>query len=204
MKQALLFLLLVFSFYCGQCQLSVYARFTGYDNQVLTTDGSAGNSGLISANTIDPSSPEFFKLSTFTQSVEQTLNIGSQSTGAGAGKIAFNPIGFSRPADRISPILFSHAASGTPYQTIEVFFTDGSGRIATKQLYKLAAVKTVSWAAASCTNDCPAVIETVTIEYGGQIVFMYKSPTGYLSTPVIAGWNRVKNVQDNDPNAVIK
>src|ERR1700755_2299090 len=93
---------------CVMAQTAIYARFTNYSNQVLKNDGTlASANGLISSNTIDPSSPELFKLTTFTQSVEQTLNIGSQSTGAGAGKIAFNPLSFTRPVDASSSILFS-------------------------------------------------------------------------------------------------
>jgi hypothetical protein len=36
--------------------------------------------------------------------IEQTLNIGSQSTGAGAGKVTFNPFSITRKVDRASPV----------------------------------------------------------------------------------------------------
>jgi bacteriocin-like protein len=38
--------------------------------------------------------------------VEQVLNIGSQSSGAGAGKVTFNPFSITRHVDKASPVLF--------------------------------------------------------------------------------------------------
>jgi type VI protein secretion system component Hcp len=204
MKKIFIALLFSAGSYYAMAQVTVYARFITYSSQVLKTDGSLGSGSLITATSIDPNSQEFFKLTTFTQSVEQVLNIGSQSTGAGAGKISFNPFIFSRPADAASPLFFQNSASGTPFRTVEVFFTDASNKIAQKQLYKLAAIKTINWAAASCSADCPGVIENVSFEYGGQIVTIYKSGTTTLSTPIVKGWNRVKNISDNDPNTIIQ
>jgi hypothetical protein len=37
---------------------------------------------------------------------ETTLNIGSQSSGAGAGKVTFNPFSITRHVDKASPVLF--------------------------------------------------------------------------------------------------
>jgi type VI protein secretion system component Hcp len=192
------------SFFDVGAQTAIYARFTNYSSQVLKTDGTTGSDGLITATSIDPSNPEFFKLTTFTENVEQTLNIGSQSTGAGAGKITFNPVAFSRPVDGISPLLLSVAASGTAFRTVEIFFVDASNSITVKQLYKLAAVKTIAWSGASCSADCPAVIENLTLQYGGLIDFVYKAGGKPLAAPVIKGWNMVSNVADNDPNAIIR
>lgn len=203
MKQKLLLLLSVFFYSYGQAQVSVYARFITYNNQVLKTDGSFGSGALIATTSVDPTSDELFRITTLTQETEQTLNIGSQSTGAGAGKATFNPVTFSRPVDAASPLFFQNMASGTPYRTVEIFFTEANGRIASRQLYKLAAIKSLNWVAASCTNDCPLVIENMSMEYGGLIVTVYKSGANYLTTPITKGWNRVKNVSDNDPNAVI-
>jgi type VI protein secretion system component Hcp len=40
------------------------------------------------------------------QQTEPTLSIGSQSTGAGAGKVTFNPFSITRKVDRSSPVFF--------------------------------------------------------------------------------------------------
>ena len=42
-------------------------------------------------------------------SIEQPLNIGSQSSGAGAGKVTFNPFSITRKIDKASPIFFQNA-----------------------------------------------------------------------------------------------
>jgi type VI protein secretion system component Hcp len=190
--------------YACSAQTSVYLRFIDYSGQILKIDGTKKVGALITGKTIDPTSQEFFKSTTFSQDAVQTLNIGSQSTGAGAGKIAFNPMAFSRPVDAASPIFFSLMASGTPYRTVEAFVTDQNNQILVKQLYKLVAVKTIGWAAASCTSDCPAALENVSMEYGGLLITIYKSGNIVLPTPITLGWNRVKNIQDNDPNTVIQ
>ena len=90
---------------CGaSAQTAIYARFINYNNQVLRNDGTlASSTGLLTTNTINPNSNELFPLTTFTENTVQTLNIGSQSTGAGAGKIVFNPMTFTRPVDASSP-----------------------------------------------------------------------------------------------------
>ena len=48
----------------------------------------------------------------------QTLNIGAQSTGAGAGKITFNPLSFTRRPDSLSPQFFAMCCSGTPFRKV--------------------------------------------------------------------------------------
>jgi|SRR5882724_13201839 len=204
MKKICLALFFISLSFCSLAQTTVYLRFITYNNEVLKTDGTRAAGSLITTPSIDPSKQEFFKTTTFSQSAQQTLDIGSPSSGSGAGKIDFRPSVFSRPVDAASPIFFQNLASGTAYKTTEVFFTDPSNRIIFKLLYKLVAVQYIGWAGASCSSDCPGAIETVTIEYGGQIQFVYKSGNTFLSTPIIRGWNRVRNVADNDPNTVIQ
>ncbi len=51
-----------------------------------------------------------FEIEDFSFDIEQTLNIGSQSTGAGAGKVTFNPFSITRKIDRASPTLFEQPA----------------------------------------------------------------------------------------------
>jgi len=193
------------SSYIASAQTTIYARFINYSSQVYKTDGSiASATGPISVNTITPTNGEFFQLTTYTQGVTQTLSIGSQSTGAGAGKITFNPFTFSKLTDGLSATLFSLAASGTPFKTVEIFFVDNNNNILAEQLYKLAAVKTVGWSSASCSSDCPAVIENVSMQYGGQVDVIYKAGTKTLTSPLIKGWNVVTNTADNSLTTTIQ
>src|SRR4051794_37054555 len=55
-----------------------------------------------------------FEIEDFSFDIEQTLNIGSQSTGAGAGKVTFNPFSITRKIDVSSATFFEQACSGTP------------------------------------------------------------------------------------------
>ncbi len=144
-----------------------------------------------------PDNPGLFEIEDFSFDIEQVLNIGSQSTGAGAGKVTFNPFSITRKIDKSSPVLFERACSGTPFQQVVLGLRKSSGGKATGQIYlvfmfKLVAVKTISW---SYDDESPK--ETVTFEYGGlQVHYSQQQPDGKMKTPIPGGWNRVKNVQD--------
>ncbi len=141
--------------------------------------------------------PGLFEIEDFSFDIEQTLNIGSQSTGAGAGKVTFNPFSITRKIDKSSPVLFERACSGTPFQQVVLGLRKSSGGKVTGQIYlvfmfKLVAVKTISW---SYDDESPK--ETVTFEYGGlQVHYSQQQPDGKMKTPIPGGWNRVRNVQD--------
>lgn len=144
-----------------------------------------------------------FEIEDFSFDVEQTLNIGSQSTGAGAGKITFNPFSITRKIDKASPVLFERACSGTPYQQVALGARKASGGTMSGQVYlvflfKLVAVKTISW---SYDDESPK--ETTTFEYGGlQIWYTPQKPDGKPDVEAKGGWNRVKNIKDQDQNPI--
>src|ERR1035437_6208018 len=56
----------------------------------------------------------------FEFNVEQTLNIGSQSSGSGAGKITFNPFVVTKHYDKSSPKLFLAACTRSEEHTSEL------------------------------------------------------------------------------------
>lgn len=128
---------------------------------------------------------------------EQTLNIGSQSSGAGAGKVMFNPFSFTRKPDGHSAELWSRLCSGTAFQKVTVtatrtgtnnapFFTFTMG---------LVAIKTISLSGSESDSN---LLETVTVEYGQAA---YSAATqnsdGSMGALVGAGWNRVTNTSMN-------
>ena len=146
-----------------------------------------------------------FEVEDFSFDVEQTLAIGSQSSGSGAGKITFNPFSITRKIDRASPDFFSRACSGTPFQQVALGARKASGGANTGSIYlvfmfKLVAVKTIAW---SYDDESPK--ETVTFEYGGFILrYALQKPDGTLDqTPYVGGWNKVKNVKDIDETMLI-
>ena len=67
-------------------------------------------------------------------------------------------------------------------------------------VFKLVAVKTISW---SYDDESPK--ETITFDYGGlQVHYSQQQANGSMKTPIPGGWNRVRNVEDFDPTALIQ
>jgi type VI secretion system secreted protein Hcp len=145
-------------------------------------------------------SGQIFEVEDYSFDIEQVLNIGSQSKGAGAGKVSFNPFSITRPIDKSSPIIYQMACSGTPFETVGLGLRKGSGGTTAGQfflnfMFKLVAVKTIAW-----SHDETSPKETITFEYGGlQVRYGIQNPDGSIQSPPIkGGWNRVTNKQDLD------
>jgi type VI secretion system Hcp family effector len=173
--------------------ISHYAVFVPYDGTPLTGEGTTA--GLVDPFRAGVDPQAFFPINSWSFDIEQTLNIGSQSTGAGAGKVTFNPFSINRKIDKMSPTLFRNAAAGTPFQYVDLIEhragKNGDRAAFAAWQFQLVAVKTVSWA--SEDDDRPG--ETVTFEYGALTMrYVPQSPTGQLEPPVQAGWDRVRNV----------
>jgi type VI secretion system secreted protein Hcp len=157
------------------------------------------NTGDLLYNQLNPlQTGAVFEVEDYSFDIEQTLNIGSQSSGAGAGKVTFNPFSITRKIDKASPIFFEMACSGVPFQSVALSLrkSSGTGSAGTFFLrfdFKLVAVKTISWA-----HDDESPKETVTFEYGGlQVRYLQQNPDGSLAKAAIAGgWNKVRNIQD--------
>jgi type VI protein secretion system component Hcp len=144
---------------------------------------------------------KIFEIEDYSFDIEQTLNIGSQSSGAGAGKVTFNPFSITRKIDCASPILFNMACSGTAFQQVILALRKSagagagsfsSGVIFLRFDFRLVAVKTISW-----SHDDESPKETVTFEYGAMVIrYCQQNSDGSLQGAVSGGWNRVMNKQD--------
>ena len=138
-----------------------------------------------------------FEVTEYSFGIEQTLNIGSQSTGAGAGKVTFNPFSVTRSIDCSSTKFFTASCAGTPFKTVSLGLRKSSGTAAAGTFFlrfdfKLVAVKTINWA-----HDDESPKETIEFEYGGlQVRYAQQKPDGSMQAPIVGGWNRVKNTQD--------
>jgi type VI protein secretion system component Hcp len=145
-----------------------------------------------------------FEIESFNFDVEQTLNIGSQSSGAGAGKITFNPFTINRKIDKSSPVFFSMACSGTPFKEVCLGLRKAAGGNVSGVFFlmfrfMLVAVKTVSW-----ESDDESPKETVAFEYGGlQVFYGQQDQSGKILTTIPGGWNRVKNIKSEDVAATL-
>ncbi len=176
-----------------------YMKITGYDDKIITASQLDGGKNF-------PDLRNYIEVSSLQYDFEQTLNIGSQSTGAGAGKVTFNPLVITKVADQLSAPLFQAMASGTPYKTIEFVNLNANKQPLYSIIIKLAAVKTMAVSAVNCgTGQCAGIAESISFEYGGCIVQTYfQKSDGSIVKGNVAGWNRVRNVLDTDPTLVIR
>jgi type VI secretion system Hcp family effector len=61
---------------------------------------------------------EIFEIDDFSFDIEQVLNIGSQSSGAGSGKVTFNPFQITKKTDSASPQLFASCITGEAFESV--------------------------------------------------------------------------------------
>ncbi len=188
-----------------------YMCFIDYNDKYLQSESQVDlkQSAQDSAELAKPFTDAFgqkglFEVEDYSFDIEQTLGIGSQSTGAGAGKVTFNPFSITRKVDKSSPIFFQNACSGKAFKSVFLGMRKSAGNDATGVFFlvfqfKLVAVKTVGWA-----HDDEAPKETVTFEYGGLLVkYGQQNANGQIAGVIPGGWNRVKNKADTDANALI-
>jgi type VI secretion system secreted protein Hcp len=184
--------------------IDAYMAFQGYDDAFLESESQVDFSKNTGEQTdlfgpFQKAQPKhgIFEIEDYSFDIEQTLAIGSQSTGAGAGKVTFNPFSITRKIDMSSPTFYQNACSGKSFKNVFLGMrksagNDTSGRFFLLFTFKLVAVKTVGWA-----HDDEAPKETVTFEYGGlQIRYGRQDATGAIVRVLPAGWNRVKNTSD--------
>lgn len=185
--------------------IDAYMQFIPYKGDPLKGESQVD----ISKSSSDPLLKDFksgalFEIEDYSFDIEQTLNIGSQSTGAGAGKVTFNPFSITRKIDRASPTLFQNACSGTPFKLVSLVLRKSAGGDTAgvgflRYDFKLVAVKTIS-----ISHDDESPKENITFEYGGLVVrYSPQKPDGTMDALINTGWNRVKNISDADPAVVI-
>jgi type VI secretion system Hcp family effector len=164
---------------------NIYLKFTNYGSAAPTIKGNVTASGYQGA----------IQATSLTWSIEQTLNIGSQTSGAGAGKVAFNDLNFTKAVDATSPAFFQALCAGIPFQFVDISFVTSAGTTATCRL-KLAAVKSIDGTVGTVGGavGTGAPTEDIALEYGGAI---------WTVGAASAGWNRVQNTADTNQAAVI-
>ena len=173
---------------------SSYLVLTPYGGSPLNAEGT--HAPITDLLGVQHPGNTLLEVSDYSFDVEQTLNIGSQSTGAGAGKITFNPFSITKKIDVLSTVLFSNCASGRPFERLDLLIVKNAGNskpfVFVQHTMKLVAVKTIAYA----DND-QSPREQVSFEYDGlQIRYTPQRPDGSLGELLVAGWTRVKNVQD--------
>ena len=156
----------------------------------------------------DISQGNVFEIDDFSFDIEQVLNIGSQSSGIGSGKISFNPYQITRKTDRASPMLFTMCCTGEHFRQVSLYLRRAGGMggvggasAATSGMtflrfdFALVGVKTISWSGADGDEACK---EEVTFEYGAlQVRYVQQDVTGGIASVAdaqpVGSWNRVNN-----------
>lgn len=106
-----------------------------------------------------------FNVSYFTFGLETPLNIGSQSSGAGAGKVTFQAFEVHAALSTFSSLIEA-ASSGTAFQTCMLRTTFGDGSQADFE-FKLIAISSLTAAASMPAQPGePARYTDVKFEYG--------------------------------------
>lgn len=137
-----------------------------------------------------PSASYTVNLYGFSSSIEQVLSIGSQSSGAGAGKVTFNPVTMTLPIGPASVALMSAADSGAQLTSVSIVLYGANSTTTVETLdLSLVAVQTVSTSNDGAATSTPQV--TASIEYGAYQVVL--PGTNGQSTGPISSWNRVNN-----------
>lgn len=169
--------------------------FLDSESQVSFAKSTDGDIGKIF--TADDAKGKCFEVTTFSFDVEQTINMSSQSAGAGAGKIAFNPFKVSRKIDKASSTMFNMACRGTTFEKVYLGFrkasgTEASGLFFLRFDFKLVALKTISW-----SHDDESPTEDLEFEYGGlKMTYAVQNPDGSVASQTPVGWNKIANVED--------
>ena len=126
-----------------------------------------------------------FEVMEFNFDVENTLNIGSASGGAGAGKVQFNEFNVKKRTDKASPFLFLHCCNGGVFNDVYLLLrragvdmSAGGGNYL-KFSFKLVAVKKIGWS--SGDEICE---EEVVFEYGAiRMEYWYQDESGKGTGP---------------------
>jgi type VI secretion system secreted protein Hcp len=112
----------------------------------------AGSSEPIEGESTDSMFKGWFEVKEFSFGIENTLNITSASSGAGAGKAEFKEFTIKKQTDKASPILASTCGKGGHYQKVELRLRKSgakggstSGDVYLSYDFKLVAVKSVEW-----------------------------------------------------------
>lgn len=179
--------------------MALYTTFTSYDGSLLATNNPTAAAPVTNPFT-GASVPAVNLLPTLTagHGGDQVLNIGSQSSGAGAGRATFEPLAITRDADSLSHFFFVAMCAGTPWQYVDVFVTAAATKKTAPtvfEAYRLGLVA-IDHIERKIDGSSPTV-EEIHFEYGG-ILYGFADPKGSSGTYypfTYDGWNRVKNVR---------
>jgi type VI secretion system secreted protein Hcp len=165
-----------------------FIRFTG------------GTATTIKGETTDSVYSGCFEISEFSFGAENTLNITSANTGAGAGKATFKEFKVKKQTDLASPLLLQTLGLGDHYNLVQLYIRKsggGAGQGVSGKAYLvfafgMVAVKSIDWSG-STGDDVPT--EEVVFEFGEIFIGYYQQTAqgGLSASPSMGGWSKLLN-----------
>ncbi len=141
-----------------------------------------------------------FELLSFSIGAENNINIGSMSTGGGAGKATFKEFSITKKTDIGSPGLFQQLVVGKHFKEAVVELrrsggsTTASGATFMKFMFLHVMVQDMEWTGADGDDVCE---ESITLVYGAmRVEYIPQDVDGTMLTKNAkkAEWSRIKNV----------
>jgi hypothetical protein len=152
--------------------LNYYVRFTLADGDAVTVNGG-----------------QLFALEGFSFSEQNSLTIGGQSGGAGAGKATLNPLQLTFSQLGLQSVLLQALTTGSHFKEVDVLGYSQANQLVTDDSFGLVLASNLGADSSGATQ--------VTLEYGSQeIQQSVQLANGSLSSPVTASWNQVSNTAD--------
>ncbi len=136
------------------------------------------------------------EIKSFSLGISNTINIGSQSSGAGAAKAQLHEFTVSKAIDKVSPTLLQLAGSGGHISQMDLYLrkADGGtkgGLVFLQYTFKLVYVATIDWSGDE-GDEVPK--EDVTFKYGAlEIQFTGQKTNGQKGSTTTGKWNQVTN-----------
>jgi type VI protein secretion system component Hcp len=142
--------------------------------------------------------------------VGQSLSLGSQSSGAGAGKVDFSPLQVTTQPDANTPELFQYTTAGMHFNSASLEVPTAGGGAETFT-FGLVALEQISWSGGPTGGQAGAWAggpgasgagsETLTFAYGA-LTAAYGAQAGttptasysYCQIDATGGWNRICNL----------
>lgn len=138
-----------------------------------------------------------FEILSFEIGAENNINIGSISSGGGAGKATFKELTVTKKTDLASCAMFSKLCEGNHFEdmVIELRRSGGSagssGHVFLKWEFKLVMIQDISWSGSDGDDVCE---ETVVMQYGAmKVTYTQQTEGGTAGSQKSGEWSRVLN-----------
>lgn len=148
---------------------------------------------------IDMKAKDAFEILSFEIGAENNINIGSVTSGGGAGKATFKELNVTKKTDTASAALFSALCKGDHYDDMIIELrrsggvsdTGKSGKTFLKWEFKLVMIQDITWSGSDGDDICE---ETIVMQYGAmKVTYTPQDKQGKDMTVKTAEWSRVKN-----------